>query len=168
MDQEIKIRPLDQTDLKKIDRILSDWLSKEEVDHYLDSIQAILSDPSPTPKFDSHYYVAVLDDQVVGLSGFRQPNPKLLQFAHTQAPAELCMLYMAKEHRGKGIGKSLLNHVVHQVQKRHYQELIVRSAKKFINTGWGFYDKMGFARVGQLDQADDQKVSQIWFKKIFP
>lgn len=167
MGLKIEARPVDEKDLEAIKRVLSDWLSVEEVKHYTESIREIVSTSLPQPKFDSHYYVAIFCGGIVGVAGFRMLNPMLLQFATTKTPAELCMLYVAKEHRGgKGVGTALLNYVIDEVKKRKYEEIIVRSAEKFADTGWGFYDKMGFCRVGQLQQSETEKKSQIWAKKI--
>jgi len=167
MKHKVEIRPMDNKDIKAVSKILSDWLTKEEVDHYTKSIQEIVSDSFSTPKFNSHYYVAIYGEDIVGVAGFRIPNPKLLKFATTKTPAELCMLYVAKEHRGgKSVGTVLLDHILDQVKDKKYTELIVRSAEKFTNTGWGFYDKKGFNRIGQLSPPEAEKVSQIWTKKI--
>jgi GNAT superfamily N-acetyltransferase len=167
MKNKPEVRSLDENDIDSVSNVLSDWLSKEEVDHYIKSIQDIIVSPSPKPKFDSHYYVALLNEEIIGVAGFRVPIPKLVKFASTKTPAELCMLYVAKEHRGgKGIGTILLNHIIDQAKIQGYQELIVRSAEKFVDTGWGFYDHMGFDRVGQLLPSGSEKKSQIWSKKL--
>lgn len=164
---EIKIRPVDKKDISAISSIFSDWLSKDEVDHYTKAIQDIISSSSSKPKFDSHYYVAIFNHNVIGIVGFRIPLPKLLKFASTKTPAELSVLYVAKEHRGgKGVGTALLNHVINQIKKRKYEELIVRSSEKFKDTGWGFYDYSGFNRVGELLSPNSKTMSQIWTKPI--
>ncbi|MBU1119575.1 GNAT family N-acetyltransferase [Patescibacteria group bacterium] len=165
MKYKFEISPINQKDLDTVNTILSDWLSKEEVDHYVKSIENIISKSTSKPKFDSHYYVATFEGKVVGVAGFRKPNPKLLEFTTTKTPAELCILYVDKEHRGgKGVGTALLNHIIKQAKKRKYKEFIVRSAEKLSDTGWGFYDNMDFDRVGRLSPPEYEKVSQVWVK----
>jgi len=163
----IDIRPAETKDLPAIGSILSDWLSKDEVDHYTKSVKDIVSGSSSKPQFDSHYFVAVLNQEIIGVAGFRTPLPKLLNFTSTSKPAELCMLYVAKDHKGKkGAGKALLDFVISQAIEKGYEELVVRSAEKFKDTGWGFYDHMGFTRVGELLPPDSKTMSQVRTKKL--
>lgn len=162
-----KIRSISEENISVVRKILSDWLGKEEVDHYTESIQAVISDSPSEPKLDSHYYIAELGKNVVGVTGFRIPNPKIVKFATARKPAELCMLYVAKEHRGgRGVGTALLDHVIDQAKSKEYEELLVRSSEKFADTGWGFYDHKGFKRVGELLSEETGKKSQIWSKRI--
>ena len=164
--KSIEVKPLTKKDLNVVSNILLDWLSKEETDYYVKAIRGIVSDSS-NPTLDSHYYIALLGGEIVGVAGFRELNPKLFKFAFTKKPAELCMLYVSKKHyRKQGIGTTLLNFVITQVKKRNYKELMVRSAEKFIDTGWGFYDRMGFDRVGKFLSAESKKISQIFIKKF--
>lgn len=165
-EKQIIIRPAENTDLGAINAVLLDWLSDQETLHYTKTINEVVLDSTTEPVFDSHYYVAIFGKEVIGVVGFRTPNPKLLQFSTTQKPAELCMLYVTKQYRGgRGVGTALLQYVMEEAQKRKYEELLVRSSEKFSDTGWGFYDKMGFARVGTL-APPECKTSQIWTKKI--
>ncbi|MCX6785130.1 MAG: GNAT family N-acetyltransferase [Candidatus Komeilibacteria bacterium] len=167
MNYKIKTRLVNKKDINAVKIVLSDWLSKKEVIYYTQSIKDIISTSLLKPKYDGHYYVAIANQKIIGVAGFRMPLPKLLKFASTKNPAELCMLYVAAKHRGgKGVGTALLNHVINQAKKRKYKELIVRSAKKFKKTGWGFYDHMGFNRVGELLPPDSKTISQVWSKKI--
>jgi len=166
MENKIEIRSVNKNDLSAISEVLLDWLTAEEVEHYIKQIHDIISDTSG-PKFDSHYYVAVLDKVVIGLVGFREPLPKLLKFTTKAKPAELCMIYVSNKHRGgQGVGTALLNYVIKELVARKYDELVVRSAEKFSDTGWGFYDSLGFERVGQLLPPESETKSQVWLKQL--
>lgn len=166
MKLKVAIELANRENLGEINRILSDWLAPEEVDYYIKSIRKIVCSASLPPKFDSHYYVAASGAEIVGVAGFRQPTPKLLPFAKTENPAELCMLYIASNHRCKGVGTALLKHLAGLIKDRGYEELIVRSAERFADTGWGFYDEIGFERVGRLSDKESGKISQIWTKHL--
>jgi ribosomal protein S18 acetylase RimI-like enzyme len=77
------------------------------------------------------------------------------------------MLYVRKEYCGrKGVGTKLLNLILSQTKNNGYTELLVRSAAKFMESGWGFYDRKGFVRIGMLTSPVSEKISQIWIMKI--
>lgn len=162
----MEIKPLKPKHLSAVSKILSTWLTKEEAEHYISSIQEIITNRKEKLKFDSHYFVAVTDHKIIGVAGFRSAHPKLLEFATTNKPAELCMLYVAKNYIGKGAGQALTEYVIEKIRKKKYKELMVRSAEKFRETGWGFYDKMEFERAGELKAAGSEALSQVWTKKI--
>lgn len=158
MKDNLIIRPLEPKDFPALVLVLADWLSKEECDYYEIEIRNILVEE----KFDCHYYVAVLEAKVIGVVAYRSLQPKLLEFSTTEKAAELNLFYVAKEYRGgQGVGTALLNYLINQIKTSAYQELIVRSAAKFKDRAWGFYDKMGFTRL-----IKDLSESQIWSKKI--
>lgn len=158
------IQPASIENLNDIKSILSDWLSPEEVEHYLDNIKQSIQQSPDSLKFDSHFIVAISDNMVIGIAGFRKLLPKLLKFSNTKNPAELSMLYVSNKHRGgKGIGTALLNEIIDLTKKRNYAELIIRSSIRFEKTGWGFYDQFsGLERVGQLLPPENKNISQIW------
>lgn len=162
MNKSTVIRKAKKQDIDAIRFILSDWLTAEEVDYYTKRIGVLISEP----KYDTHYFVALLNNKIVGVAGYRQPVPKILKFASSIKPAELCLLYVDNEQRGHGVGTALLNFVIEQAKAKGYNELVVRSADKFAKNGWGFYDRIGLIRVGQLLPPESETISQIWTKKI--
>lgn len=167
---EGKIRTTSMEDLPAVKKILSAWLSSEEVIHYLGFIEDSIAHATESLIYDSNYLVAeTKDNEIVGVLGYRKPIPKIIQFTSTENPAELNMLYVSPEKRGgHGIGTALVNEMEKNLKTKKYTEIVIRSAKRFEEVGWGFYDKLpGFKRVGLMQQtSDNEEESQIWHKII--
>lgn len=166
------IRSIKESDLKAIENLFSDWMineetgavSKKEVEHYLRYIKNSLND-QVLDDFNAGYLVAETSKrEIVGIIAFRKPIKKILPFTTTPNPAELNHVFVAKEHRGEGIGSALIKKMLEVVKQRGYTEIIVRSGPMYKETGWGFYDKLsGFERISVLDEtASGGKVSQLW------
>lgn len=163
---EVEIKSLSLNDLDAVPVILADWLSSEEVLYYTKQIRENLLD-SDGSKFDSHYYGAFFKGKLIGLAGRRSLLPKLLPYASSLKPAELNMLYVGQNYRGgQGVGTSLVDYVATQAKEAGYSELIVRSALKFEDTGWGFYDHLNFQRIAKLLTPNSEVEFQVWSKPI--
>jgi len=162
---KIKIRLVKKQDLVQVFNILKDWLTEKEAEYYTNSIRGVVEDSSSKPKFNSYYYAALINNQVVGVIGFRELNPKLLKFSKTEKPVELCIFYIKKDYRKKGTGSILLDFLMKEIKRRDYKEVIVRSSDRFMDTGWGLYNKKGFSVVGEFTSKTNNK-SRIWNKKI--
>lgn len=164
-----KIRPIASDDLSASKKILSSWLNAEEVEHYFGFIKNSLDKQTGSLIFDNHYFVAETQDkEVIGIIGYRKPIPKMIPFAVTKNPLELNMLYvLPKNRQGQGVGTALVNEVEKMMQQKKYTEILIRSAKKFEKSGWGFYDQLpGFKRIALLQESADIDPAQIWQKII--
>ena len=161
MNQDLKIKLASPDYTSNIRDVLLDWLTPEEAEYYIVKIN------DQNKLYDSHYYLALLNDKVVGIIAYREPAPKVVRFTISEKPAEINMLYVGKEYcRGQGIGKTLLSYITDEVKGSGYTELVVRSAEKFKDTGWGFYDHMNFSRAGELMPPESETRSKVWNKVI--
>ncbi|HUU50250.1 MAG TPA: GNAT family N-acetyltransferase, partial [Nitrospinota bacterium] len=131
-------------DLKKIHKILIQWTEKREADKYL---KRISDEVNGQTKFNMQFWVAREKNQVFGVIGLADPLPKILPLATTKKPGEVKILYVNDKNQGKGIGKKLTLFLEEEAKKQGYQEMIVRSAERYKDTAWGFYDKMGYTRL---------------------
>jgi GNAT superfamily N-acetyltransferase len=156
------IKP-DHIDLPQIQNILSQWTEKEEVDKYVKRIE---NEIKGITEFNMHFWVAKENQKVLGVIGLNDPLPKSLSFAKTSKPGEIKILYVDKREQGKGIGKSLVSFVESEAKKAGYEELLIRSAKRYENTAWGFYQKMGYKMVGKIAGSEDGEMMQVFEKKI--
>lgn len=156
------IRSVKTEDLRHIETIIKPWLSAEEVSGYLKTIRDIVQSATPS-QFNNHFFVAIIDNTVIGITAFRIPLPILLPHSSTDNPAELNMLYVLDSYHGMGVGSALINTIIDRTKKLKYTELIVRSAIRFKDVGWKFYDQFdGLHRVGLLYPSNPKKLSQIW------
>lgn len=164
-----QIRFISQLDLPATKQVLAAWLTSDEVAHYFEFIENSLNRTTESLAFDSNYLVAeTVDREVVGVLGYRKPITKMLKFATTKNPAELNMLYVLPEKRGgQGVGTALVTEMEKILKRNKYTEVLVRSAKRFKKTAWGFYDQLpGFQRISVLQETDNSEPAQIWQKII--
>ena len=152
------IRPIRIEDLKQVEAIIKPWLSTEEISGYLRTIRDVIQSATPS-KYNNHFFVAVSDNKVIGIVAFRIPLPKLLPYSSTDNPAELNMLYVLDSYHGTGVGSALINKIINRTKKLKYTELIIRSAIRFKDVGWKFYDQFnGLHRVGLLYPSNPEKL----------
>lgn len=150
-------------DIEDIGRIMSAWTDKEEVDKYLERIR---NEIGGLTEFNLHFWVAKEDKKVVGIMGLCNPIPRILTFAKTDKSGELKILYLDPNFRGKGIGKKLLEFVQNEAVKQGYKEILVQSAKRYEDTAYGFYEKMGYKKVGQIYNTSDPLPMQVFEKEL--
>lgn len=150
------------SDLKIVEIILKQWTDKEEVVKYLARISSEISGGT---EFNMQFWVARDSGKPVGVIGLSDPLPKVLQFTKTEKPGEIKILYVDSNYQGKGTGRILVNHIEKKAKEQNYKELIVRSAERYKDTAYGFYEKMGYAKAGILNDEKDGKPMQV-FEKI--
>lgn len=96
------------------------------------------------------YLVAVTSDgEIVGLVGMRPPGPEMLAFAVTEKPAEMINAYVDPRHRkGGGIGSFLVQELERLARAGGFTEMILNSGPRYRQSGWEFFDRMGYQRRG--------------------
>jgi GNAT superfamily N-acetyltransferase len=135
-------------DLDKIFEILLQWTEKEEAEKY---VKRIKNEINGTTEFNMSFWVIKKDEEVIGVSCLSDILPSIKSFAKTENPCELKILYLDNKFRGQGFGKILINFLEEKVKENKYTELMVRSAKKYKDTAYGFYEKMGYKNLGLTD-----------------
>jgi GNAT superfamily N-acetyltransferase len=135
-------------DLNKISEILLQWTEKEEAEKY---VKRIKNEINGTTEFNMSFWVIKKDDEVVGVGGLSDVLPSIKSFTKTENPCELKILYLDNKFRGQGFGKILLNSLEEKAKENKYTELIIRSAERYKDTAYGFYEKMGYRNVGLTD-----------------
>ncbi len=168
----IQIRLLRQDDIEIIRPILECWIRHwetgdiipEEIDEIIKEMENSINNPNI-----STYLVAETPlDGVIGVVGFRPPTQEMLPFVTVDKATELTNFYVAEKHRGgKGIGTSLLNAIEQRAVKRGYEQIVLNSGPRYKETAWGFYDKMGYARVGEVKDMYGPGVhAPVWSKTL--
>lgn len=123
----------------------------------------VYSDPSTDSLYElfqqpkSLFYLAVDGDKVLGSCGI-YPSPGLAPHC-----VELVKFYLAKEARGLGIGKTLMEKSIAAARELNYQQVYIESLPVF-SKAVRIYEKQGFRRI-------DHALSQVhpgcslWFLK---
>jgi ribosomal protein S18 acetylase RimI-like enzyme len=159
------ISPITSEDLPSVSNILSQSFSDtEDVQYMINLIKDSLSD---TPQYPGEFYVVAKDDKgtVVGLLGYRNASTKLKQFSTGNKSIEIYSLFVDINARQKGIGRSLVKFLENYAVENGYDEIVVKSADKFKETGWIFYEKMGFIIAGTIEGSTGS-LSNVYRKTV--
>jgi GNAT superfamily N-acetyltransferase len=159
----LKILKPEPANLPTIKAILSQWTDPLQVEKYVTRIKNEIKGEA---KFNQQFWVGKIAGQVVGVTGLADPLPKVLPLAKTKRPAELKILYISSSHQGQGIGKILVDFIGKEAQSQGYLELMVRSAQRYQESAWGFYEKLGFEKCGQVTSQTSPKLMQVFRKTL--
>lgn len=135
----VKIRLIESKDNFSIAKILRDTLLEHGAAKpgtaYFDESTDNLHDYFKKPK--CAYFVALVEDKVVGGVGI-YPTDGL-----PTGVCELVKMYIDKNYRGFGIGKSLLSQAVEFAKSMNYQEIYLESMPE-LEKAVSIYKHMGF------------------------
>lgn len=134
-------------DLEMICQILGQWTEQEEVEKYLSRIHHEINGQT---EYSMNFWVIKEGELVVGIGGLAKPLPIILSLAKSSNPGEIKILYINNSHRGKGVGKQMINFLENEAKSQNYHELFVRSAQRYEATAFGFYKKMGYIKLSEL------------------
>lgn len=158
----MKVNKPQQNDLEDIRNILIQWTEQKEVDKYM---QRIENEINGKTEFNMQFFVARDENEkAVGVAGLSDLLPKALEFSKTKNPGEVKILYVDNDTRGKGVGKKLIKFLEKKAKENSYSELLVRSARKYCQTAYGFYKHMGYEDVGEI-KGGSGKIMKV-FRKI--
>jgi putative acetyltransferase len=130
------IEPGDNVELAKVIRgALTEFGANKPGTVYFDPTTDALYDLFRTP--GSYYYVATIDLQVVGGCGIF-PTDNL-----PEGTCELVKLYLAKEARGTGLGKQLMEESMSWAKANGYTQVYLESMPELAKAV-SIYEKVGF------------------------
>jgi N-acetylglutamate synthase-like GNAT family acetyltransferase len=135
-------------DLEMIRQILEQWTEPEEVEKYLSRISSEINGQT---EYSMNFWVIKDDQLVIGVGGLAKPLPIILPFAKSSSPGEIKILYINNSHRGQGVGKQMIKFLENEAKNQNYHELFVRSAQRYQDTAYGFYENMGYTKIGDFD-----------------
>jgi GNAT superfamily N-acetyltransferase len=161
---EIIIEKPKTDDLPGVKAVLAQWTESSEVDKYVKRIE---DEITGKVEFNTRYWAAKESSLVIGVTGLCDPLPKVLPFAKTDRPGELKILYVAGEHQGKGVGRKIVDFLENEARKEGYKELFARSAAVYRGSAYGFYEKMGYEKVGTVHAGEDiTRPMQVFRKSL--
>lgn len=164
-------------DLEKLKEILARWIRHdteakagggepriEDIQKLIENVEASLENTS-----NRKYFFAKVDGQIAGMVGLQTPDEKTKQTyaetAGTDNPIELVNMYVSEEVAGTGVGRMLVTMAELYAKSQGYTEVILNSGPRFRETAWGFYEKIGYERVGQLDNYYGEGIHAPVFRK---
>ncbi len=145
------VRPLTMTDVDALRQILEHWIRNPEKTEPrladIDKVQEVMR-ASVRGENTREYRVAIENDRIVGVMGFKIPDPsepddgqKMLEFATTDNPVEFINAYVDTSRRlGKGVGKALFKALEERAREKRFKEILVNSGPNFKDSGWAFWD----------------------------
>ena len=151
----MNIRPLQESDVSQVEAIFDMYWHDSFRQSLADKIQLHFGGQ------DFKFFVAVEDEEVIGVAGIRKAPERMMHFAKTTNPAEFYM--MAVKERGKGVGKQMAIHILEELKSSGYTEALFFSGESHKET-WAFYDKYA-ERVGE-DVAPNGERGFVWRKEI--
>ena len=135
----MQIRPIEPGDNEALAKViraaLAEYGANKPGTVYFDPTTDALFELFRTPR--SYYYVAIEDNQVVGGCGIF-PTDNL-----PDGTCELVKLYVAKEARGSGLGKELMEKSMSWAKASGYTQVYLESMPELAKAV-SIYEKVGF------------------------
>jgi GNAT superfamily N-acetyltransferase len=150
-------------DLPVIEKILSQWTETKEKVKYVNRIEQAIGGKT---EYGMRFWVAREGNLCVGVAGLSDPLPKVLSLAKTDKPGEIKILYVDKDSQGKGAGRALIEYLEKSARESGYKELLVRSAERYRETAYGFYEKVGYEKAGKVPGGEEGKEMQVFGKVL--
>lgn len=164
------VRPLQAADLPSVERILQIWVRDSPSSPPLAAEIAVHLARMSTSLIENsghRYLVAVTEDgEIIGVVGMRPPSPEMLRFVSTDQPVEMINAYVDTSHRkGRGVGTALVRELERLAQECGYSEMLLNSGPRYRDSGWEFFDKLGYERRGLArDLYGEGDHAPVWSK----
>jgi len=172
MSSTVIVNRAEGKDIELLCPILETWLRDSETGELLpNEVEEVLRFVRKSVEgHGDRVYLVARDDlgKVLGMVGFKPPEGRMREFAETGRTAELINAFVAREHRGEGVGRALVAKLEEEAKALGYKEIVLNSGPRYRDTGWGFYDKLeGYKRVGVIeDMYGEDKDAVVWRKLL--
>ena len=138
----VSARNIDSKEIKVvIYSILSEYGLKEDedkTDSDLNNIQKYYTDNN------GFFGKILINDKIVGTIGLLKLNEDI---------CELRKMYLLKEHRGKGLGKILMDIIIKKAKEKKYKKIELETAS-VLQEAIGLYKKYGFREIEKSNLAN--------------
>lgn len=165
------VRLLKESDIEVVRIILETWIRNSQTREIIhEEVSEVLSNMAKSVRHENKktYFVAEEHNQAIGIMGVVLPEADILAFGQTDQPIELVNAFVAKDHHGgRGVGRALVARIEEEMHHLGYTEMILSSGPRYKESGWGFYDAIGFVRCGVIkDYFGSGFHAQIWRKTL--
>ena len=154
------IRPIESRDNEALAKVIRTALAEFGANKpgtvYFDPTTDALFELFRTP--GSYYYVATIDEKVVGGCGIF-PTENL-----PDGTCELVKLYVAKEARGTGLGKQLMEKSMNWAKENGYTQVYLESMPE-LTKAVSIYEKVGFKSLNHPLGNSGHCGCDIWMLK---
>lgn len=154
------IRPIESRDNEALAKVIRTALAEFGANKpgtvYFDPTTDALFELFRTP--GSYYYVATIDEKVVGGCGIF-PTENL-----PDGTCELVKLYVAKEARGTGLGKHLMEKSMNWAKENGYTQVYLESMPE-LSKAVSIYEKVGFKSLNHPLGNSGHCGCDIWMLK---
>ena len=160
MTDKMTIRKINRDDNQKLAKIVRDALTEfnankpgtvfydDTTDHLFEAFQ----------KNRSEYFVALLDDEVIGGAGI---------YATEGLPADTCelvKLYLLPIARGKGLGKLLIEYCIAEAKDQGYKKMYLETMPE-LTSAIPMYEKLGFTYLAKSMGNSGHTGCDVWMMK---
>ena len=156
----MEIRPIESRDNEALAKVIRTALAEFGANKpgtvYFDPTTDALFELFRTP--GSYYYVATIDEKVVGGCGIF-PTENL-----PDGTCELVKLYVAKEARGTGLGKQLMEQSMSWAKENGYTQVYLESMPE-LKKAVSIYEKVGFQPLDHPLGNSGHDGCDIWMLK---
>ena len=156
----MQIRPIEPGDNEALAKViraaLAEFGANKPGTVYFDPTTDALYELFRTP--GSFYYVATIDEVIVGGCGIF-PTENL-----PQGTCELVKLYLAKEARGTGLGKQLMEISLSWAKENGYVQVYLETMPELSNAVT-MYEKLGYNRLTKSLGNSGHDGCSIWMLK---
>ena len=154
------IRPIESRDNEALAKVIRTALAEFGANKpgtvYFDPTTDALFELFRTP--GSYYYVATIDEKVVGGCGIF-PTENL-----PDGTCELVKLYVAKDARGTGLGKQLMEKSMNWAKENGYTQVYLESMPE-LSKAVSIYEKVGFKSLNHPLGNSGHCGCDIWMLK---
>lgn len=158
--ETLTIRPIEQEDNPEMARLIREVLTEFGAN----KPGTVFTDPTTDALFElfqapkSHYFVAVSEGKLLGGCGIF-PTEGL-----PDGCTELVKLYVLKEGRGTGIGKTLMELSCEQARKEGYTEIYLETLPE-LHIAVGLYEHLGFQYLDKPYGNSGHFACDLWMRK---
>lgn len=152
------IRELQKSDVPQIEAIYDLYWSGDFRENISKRLNQFVENATEITEQHFAYFVAEENSEVLGVVAIRNCPTHMREYATTPNPGEIYIL--AAKTKGTGIGKSLIQKTLSESRIAGYTESLLYSGETHSDS-WGFYDHLGFARVGS-SVAPNGEQGHIW------
>jgi len=157
----MNIRELQKSDEEQIEEIYDlYWAGSDMRGSFSHRLKIAINNEPAYLERRYKYFIAEDAGEVVGIVGIRmiRPSDFMRKFTKTLNPSEIYVL--AVKNRGQGIGRKLIERALDEIKAQGYSEAVLYSSESH-QDAWGFYDHLGFERVGPA-LAPNGEAGYVW------